>query len=243
MSTLFTSHSLGLRRCATVLSLCLLASGLAVALTPAPNPADAAIALEEAIPRQFGSWREVRSPVLQMALTPQQQRAEDGAQQTYDQVLMRSFSDGDATVMLALAYGANLSQEDKIHRPELCYAAQGFRLTRDTPVSFPLQGTHAGEPIRGKRLIAQHDNRRELVSYWIRVGDIYSTSALQSRLHILGQGLRGHVADGILVRVSQIVSPFETDERIEEAFARQERFAAELVAGLPDTRSKQLLAR
>ncbi len=54
----------------------------------------------------------------------------------YDDVLMRAYgnSQGDI-VLLAVAYGRNQRQEVKIHRPDVCYTAQGFQLVERSPIA------------------------------------------------------------------------------------------------------------
>ena len=70
----------------------------------------------------------------------------------------------------------------------------------------------------------------ELVSYWIRIGSVYSESAWETRGHILTEGIQGRVPDGVLVRASRVV----TDE-VDAAAVHSslEGFLAELVATAP----------
>ncbi len=107
------------------------ASGLAIALTPNRHLVpEGAVNLEQMIPRDFKGWREVKTGIIQMDLSPRDGE-ERTMQQPYDQTLMRTYvRDDGAVVMLALAYGRTQRQEVKIHRPELCYVAQGFAVKR-----------------------------------------------------------------------------------------------------------------
>ena len=82
-------------------------------------------------------------------------------------------------VMLALAYGVNQRQEVKIHRPELCYVSQGFKLLERSQVA--LSAAQAALPVRAQRMLVQAPGRAEAVSYWIRIGDMYSTSVQPER--------------------------------------------------------------
>ena len=142
---------------------------------------------------------------------------------------------GDA-VMLALAYGKNQRQEVKIHRPELCYPAQGYKVNSLRPVTFTgITDTQTGKNVTGQRMVVQARNSMEVVSYWIRIGDTYSSSPWQVRWQIMKEGLQGRTTDGMLVRVSQRVRPGE-DAAPHHALV--ESFARELVAAVPpQTRS------
>lgn len=193
--------------------------------------------LETSIPKQIGTWQALPNPLAQVSLST---NSETDINQPYDQTVMRSYRDDQGHVIqVAVAWGKSQRQEIKIHRPELCYPAQGLSVQSLTDVSFPLTSMSQQQVI-GKRMITKdHAGQTELVSYWLRIGNVYSSSALETRMHILKEGLSGHVPDGILVRVSQRV-PADHDQ--EAVFARQEQFAVALVKASPDA-VKELLAR
>lgn len=91
------------------------------------------IDLNALVPKEFGEWREVRSAFVQVDLTPRRdgEEAERTTDSPYDQTVIRTYvRRAGATVMLALAYGSKQRQDVKIHRPELCYVAQGFQVGR-----------------------------------------------------------------------------------------------------------------
>jgi EpsI family protein len=208
----------------------LLAASAAWLLTPRLEARQPRRALAEIVPTQFGEWTELRdgtAPVDPTNALP----GERTMKSPYDDVLMRAYSNGKGqTIMLALAYGEHQRQEIKIHRPELCYVAQGFGVIDQTPTQFP--AARIGErPIAGVRMLVGGPRRIEAVSYWIRIGDVYSDDAWQTRAYIFEQGLRGRVVDGLLMRVSQVL----TDERGASAdrYELQERFAIDLVHAVP----------
>lgn len=192
------------------------------------------IVLEQVIPTQFGNWVESKSPLVQMSLTPQGAR-DDAVAATYDAAVMRSYVEaGGPPVMVAFAYGRSQRQEGKIHRPELCYSSQGFKVDGLANASLQTGLVPAGH-INIKRLVAHTQGRLELVSYWIRIGDIFSQNAVNSRLYILSAGLQGRVPDGILFRVSQIVPKESTPDDMERAYARQEKMMLDMVAAMPQS--------
>ncbi len=212
------------------------ASGLALALRPVPAVEVGTVDLERQIPSQFGTWREVKTGLVQMDLTPRQ----DGQQSfdplpLYDQTLMRTYQAADGrVVMLALAWGRVQRQEMKIHRPELCYAAQGFMVDDRQAVTLDL-----GQGIKppAYHMLTRNSRRVEPVTYWIRIGGSISMNAWQTRRRILGEGLRGTLPDGILVRVSQAL-PIGSDSRA--SYAAQERFLGDLLAAI-DPRTRTVL--
>ena len=70
-------------------------------------------------------------------------------------------------------------------------------------------------------------NRFEAVSYWIRIGDVFSSNPWSTRFHILSEGLNGRVVDGMLVRVSQVLPDAQSASL--RRYQLQEQFVADLV--------------
>jgi EpsI family protein len=211
------------------------AYGVAIALTPTRyEVAEGTVDLEKMIPRAFGDWTEVKTAAIQIDLSPRDGE-ERSTNQPYDQTLMRSYVRKDgAMVMLAVAYGRTQRQEVKIHRPELCYVAQGFDIGRKELVDLDLGG-RSNLPVY--RLVTHNDRRTEPVTYWIRIGDKISTSAWQSRWRILVEGLHGRIPDGILVRVSQVVPSLR---EADESYVLQQTFLRDL-SGSVDLPTRKLL--
>ena len=192
--------------------------------------------LEEQVPLAFGAWKALPTGYQQMALavSADGQRSEE---QPYDQVVMRTYrNDQGEFVMLALAYANQQQQEIKIHRPEICYQAQGYRAGDKQELDLPLVD---GKGIPGQRFFMSSGNRQEAVSYWIRIGNDYPQSGLGARVSILEHGLHGKIPDAILVRVSSIV-PTQADAAA--AYQRQERFLADLVHAMPAAAAHLLVA-
>ncbi len=193
------------------------------------------------LPPSVPGWQERKSNMVQMSLTPEGVDRSQAVAATYDDTVMTSYSDTQGNlVMVALAYGRSQRQEGKIHRPELCYSAQGFTVKARAPVALAL-ASGASSSVRIHRLDTQGSGRREIVSYWIRIGDLFSTSAFETRTHIMKVGLQGDIPDGILFRVSQIVSKDLSDSELEAAYARQESFMASLSKSLTGGVQKMLL--
>jgi EpsI family protein len=211
-----------------LIGICMLAAaGLAYAMKPTRMVAGAdTVQLESAIPRQFGAWTEQKQQI--QIVDPRQQETID---RIYSQVLMRSYVNGEGVrVMLSIAYGDNQEDDLQVHRPEVCYPAQGAQLLSTVNASLPTQW---GEiPIR--RLTTQFGPRHEPVTYWVMVGDRAIIGSLQGKLAQLRYGFRGQIPDGMLVRASTI------DPEDERAAAQQARFLQDLLAAVPPETRKRL---
>lgn len=177
-----------------------LAALLSISATPKLVAVTDVADLETVVPRSFGDWREKPSPFVQVSLTTGN---EPNMNQPYDQSVMRAYENSAGQIVyLALAWGERQRQEVKIHRPDLCYVAQGFKVRSLQSVTFDQIETHNGEPIHGKHMLAFSGQVGEAVSYWMRIGDLYSEDAFETRMHILKEGIQGRIPDGILVRAS-----------------------------------------
>jgi EpsI family protein len=209
---------------------------VAMVATPTVHEIQNAANLENTVPRKFGVWRELPNNNVQVSLST----GETTYNQPYDQSVMRTYVDNDGHVIqVALAWGKRQRQEVKIHRPELCYPAQGFSVEALKDATFPVT-TPDGRQVTGKRMLAKNRNGQlEAVSYWIRLGSSYSSDAWQTRLHILKEGLAGRVTDGMLVRVSQSA---KANSDMDELYRRQEQFAADMVSASP-AETRPLLVR
>lgn len=167
--------------------------------------------LETLFPRQFGSWRVdtsmpvvLPSPDVQAALNV-----------IYNQTLSRSYiNDKGERIMLSVAYGGDQSDGTKIHRPENCYPGQGFTILSNKVDAISLSERQL--PVR--RLVARMNARVEPISYWMIVGDQVALTSTENKLAQLGFGVRGLIADGMLVRVSSINSVVEPQYLVHNAF-------------------------
>jgi EpsI family protein len=220
-----------------ILSFTMIATAVGVELLqPRPQPLAEQATFAQSIPTEFGDWKEVAFAADQV--DPGKGTADEpNMDRPYDDVLMRAYgnSRGDV-VLLALAYGRNQRQEVKIHRPDVCYTAQGFQLVERSPVALPVQNAN-GAPVQGMRMLVKAPGRVEAVSYWIRIGDVFTGNAWSIRYHIFKQGMSGRAVDGVLVRASQIVQGSAPSV---ERYALQEAFLADLVRALPAS-ARQLL--
>ncbi|GAB2873025.1 hypothetical protein GCM10027277_47870 [Pseudoduganella ginsengisoli] len=205
-------------------ALMLSASALSGHLTPTVKLADQGprVDLAAMVPEQFGDWR-VDPDMIPLQVDPATQAKLD---KIYNQTLSRTYINRDGErVMLSLAYGGEQSDRLQVHKPEVCYGAQGFEVDNRGYAELAA----GGGVLPVKRLYAVSGARHEPITYWITVGDRAIRPGLQQKLQQLRYGLGGTVPDGMLVRVSSI----GTDEPTE--FALQQRFITDLLqaAGAP----------
>jgi len=210
----------------------LAAAGIAVAVKPSERMAESRpkIDLEVAIPKSFGDWK-IDTSIVPIAPSPDVQALLD---KIYSQTLSRTYIDSKGRrVMLSIAYGGDQSRETQVHKPEVCYPAQGFQI--ESIAAGVLDAAAGSIPVM--RLVARKGPRVEPVTYWIAVGDTVVRGALEQNLARLKYGLTGTVPDGILVRVSTI------SRDTESAYLQQQTFVSDLLKSMDRTHSARLLGQ
>lgn len=215
---------LGWFQAMAVVALMVCATLLASALTPRERLAalSSDVNLEEAVPRVFKGWR-VDEAQMAGVVNPQQA---DLIKSLYSQNLSRTYvNEAGERVMLSIAYGGAQGGGLELHRPEVCYVAQGFTLERTGRATLELASASQSIPLQ--RLMSQQRSRHEPISYWMRVGDDLMVSGLSQQLSRVRQGLRGLIPDGVLFRVSSI----STEPAA--GYALQDRFVQDLLASSP----------
>lgn len=207
----------------------LLTAVMAAVLVPRELMArtSSAPSLESVIPRQFGTWTLMPeiSPVKPTDLDAYVQPDALSAK-VYSQEVGRGYTDGRGNiVMLLVAYGPVQNYRLKSHRPEICYTANGFRISGKTEATLSYRND--APPIKTMRLIAQRETRLEPITYWMRIGNDISNGVVDNQLSRLKYGLRGMIPDGALMRVSTIGLPSEA------SFKLQDQFIHDLLAAIP----------
>lgn len=177
--------------------------------------------LETMFPAQFGDWQvDTSLPVVLPA--PDVQAKLDAI---YNQVLARTYVNrrSGERVMLSVAYGGDQSDGMQAHLPEVCYPAQGFELRSQMTVVLELEGRR----ITARRLVTRLGSRVEPVTYWLTLGETVAATRTERKLQQMRYGLRGLVADGMLVRVSTI------DREAAHAFDVQDSFLQAMALAIP----------
>lgn len=211
-----------------MLGLMVLSAGLAVALRPTISLADERppISLKTMVPTAFGDWQERLSGAAQI-IDPRTQQV---LNEIYSETLTRTYVNHSGyQIMLSIAYGKNQSDALQLHKPEVCYPAQGFQLTNKHPGSLAT----ADLILPTTRLMTKLDRRQEPVTYWTVVGDHATTSGIDKKMTEIRYALNNRVPDGMLVRVSSI------DGNIENAYKYQDQFAQQMLAAIaPENRQR-----
>jgi EpsI family protein len=214
-----------------VIGLVLLVAAVA-ALIAKPDQLVAAqgpkVDLESLIPKQFETWHLDES-VVPLQASPDQEAA---LRKIYSQTLARTYVNGRGErIMLSVVYGDGIDRQLDIHRPEYCYAAQGFQVSQYTDqIIQTLFGS-----LSMRRLVASNGPRIEPISYWIRIGDKALSSTLERKLDRIKRGLTGQAGSGMLVRVSSI----DKDENL--AYKEQEAFINSLLKAMPSAQRAELI--
>ncbi|WP_394809603.1 exosortase-associated protein EpsI, B-type [Nitrosomonas sp.] len=207
-----------------ILGILMVSSGaLTMALTPNVKIADQQemVDLEVLIPAHFGDWQ------IDKTIIPLQVDAETQAQldKIYNQTISRTYTNTlGERIMLSVAYGGDQSDNLAVHKPEVCYYAQGFEIMNI--FADELLTNYGKLPI--KRLLAVKGNRNEPITYWVTVGNKAVLPGLDQKLQQLRYGLTGRVADGMLVRVSSI----DNDKDKAKAYQLQSIFIQDLLTAV-----------
>jgi len=185
--------------------------------------------LADLVPEKFAAW-QVDNRSVNGIVDPQ---TEVLLNKLYSQMLDRVYVDAGHRIMLSIAYGADQADDDvQLHYPEVCYPAQGFRVSnnRASLLSLP-----EGE-VKVRRLDTQFgESRFEPVTYWTIIGDQQSLGGLDRKISEIRHGLHGEIVDGLLFRVSSI------DRNFEEGFSVQNGFIRDFVRALTPAARKQLV--
>lgn len=169
--------------------------------------------IDARIPHAFGDWSPL--PGVQ-AIRPPPDSLEA---EIYNQEVARGFIDREGhRVILVIAYGESQSDRLQLHHPEVCYEAQGFRVTRPTTSKF--DWSPSSPPIALTRLVATREARLEPISYWMRIGYDVTNSNLARNVLKLEYGLRGWIPDGALFRVSTVGLPEKLGFEVQDKFIR-----------------------
>lgn len=201
-----------------LLVLMLASAGLAIAMRPTQKIADHGpkVVLETMIPHAFGEWQEEKQSGAQI-VDPQTKEMLD---KIYSQTLSRTYVNGSGyRVMLSIAYGNDQSDSMQVHKPEVCYPAQGFTLQNKELGTLDVG---IGQ-IPVTRILTTLGQRREPVTYWITLGDRVVQGGLNKKFIEMSYGLTGKIPDGMLIRVSSV------DSEAGQAYDTQARFANQLL--------------
>jgi EpsI family protein len=182
--------------------------------------------LKAMVPTSFGDWHEELN-AGSLIVDPQRQAT---LERIYSETLSRVYVNSSSyRIMLSIAYGKNQSGDLQLHKPEVCYPAQGFEVRQVRLGTLALQD----RSVPAVRLETNQGQRFEPVTYWAVVGDTVTSSVTNKRITEVRYAMRGLIPDGMLVRVSSI----DRDES--RAHSVQDQFSKELIAAIaPQNRAR-----
>lgn len=186
------------------------------------------IDIETMIPHAFGDWQEDKSANLLFVDPSVSQKVSE----TYLQSLSRTFVNAAGQrVMLAIAYGGDQNDMMQVHKPEICYTAQGFHIEEIHASSLK---TDYGN-FTVKEMVAVKGQRLEPVIYWVTIGNKIAVNPVQWRIERIRYGLTGVIPDGLLFRVSSLGNDIHSE------YAVQRKFVVDLMQAItPEARSRIL---
>ncbi len=200
----------------------LTAAVLALEMTPRMKAADEGpkISLEALIPTRFGEWKleDANTPIIGGP------EVEALLEKIYSQMLSRTYINGNGErILLSIAYGSDQGNSMQVHRPEMCYPAQGFQIRGMAKRSIDL----SGHTLPVMQLVATRGPRIEPITYWVMMGDVAVRGNWEQHFARLKYGLTGKIPYGIVIRVSTISADDHSSYRI------QGQFIKDLLGALP----------
>lgn len=200
-----------------VIGLCMFAAaGMALALKPTVRimNSEPKLDLETLIPQTFGDWK-IDKTIVPLISNPEQKAL---ITKIYNQTLTRTYVNSNGEhIMLSIAYGGDQSDNMAVHKPEVCYPAQGFQILKNPTISSFSTGEGT---IPVKRLVAAQGQRIEPITYWTTVGDTVAVNRLKWKIQQLKYGLTGEIPDGLLFRISSIQADDTKAYHLQDAFTR-----------------------
>ena len=209
-------------RNALIFGLCTVGSALGYLLRPHVLLADTLppLQLETAIPSAFGEWH-LDPFVSALVINPQQAET---LERLYSDTLSRTYVNSQGyRVMLSIAYGRNQAKDSQLHKPDLCYPAQGFKVEQKSSATL----IAGGRALPVFRLETRLGKRIEPLQYWTVVGHYVTTSDTDIRAKVIRYALHDEIPDGMIVRLSSI------DPNPDAAYRAQSAFADALLQAVP----------
>ncbi|WP_019555761.1 exosortase-associated protein EpsI, B-type [Thiomicrorhabdus arctica] len=198
-------------------------------IRPVPNSVDVQDfpSLESSIPISFEGWHSINQGLPQI-VDPQAEKSLDAI---YSQTLSRIYVDKQQEkIILSLAYGPNQTEPLRVHKPEVCYPAQGFNIESNEVGQLEV----SGQEIPVKFLKGVSSDYTEFVTYWIVVGGVAVATDLGFKLQQFKFSLDGKIPDGLLFRVSS----HGQDAKAE--YQKQKRFVNDLINNV-DLETRKIL--
>ena len=189
-------------------AVCVLGAGAGLIAKPSRKMSRTGkLSLEKNIPEIVGSYQG-------NSFSDMLAGAEPGSltDRLYDQTVARRYRNQKSgqIIDMLVAHGPDQSNENQLHRPEVCYPAFGYQILASKQEQIALG---RGGQLPARELHTSIGDRKETIIYWTRLGDSLPTSGSEQRLDRVKLALHGIVADGVLVRFSSVDTGMGTSSR------------------------------
>jgi len=137
----------------------------------------------------------------------------------------RYFNDKGDEVFLFIVYSQHNRKVS--HPPEVCYTGSGATFVGNIPYTFKIDST--GQEITARRALVERGLHQQVMYYWFKVGDSFTSSYWKQQGLIALKTLLGQPASSALIRLTSNV----VDENEKEAAKQIETFASQIMPLLP----------
>lgn len=136
----------------------------------------------------------------------------------YSETFSANYSDSaNSSIMLSIAYGKDQSDGRDVHKPDLCYPAQGFAVIEARDVQVALDDRRS---IVVRYMKTQKGQRIEPLIYWTTAGNYLYQNKLEKKLVAFKYSTHNLIPDGMVVRVSMLQKAPEADLNTLVAFVK-----------------------
>jgi EpsI family protein len=154
--------------------------------------------LSEELPKQLQRWKKLQVEI-QPVIDPTQQAV---LKYLYTETVTANYINAsDSVVMLSLAYGKDQSDGHDIHKPDLCYPAQGFSIVEQSQIPLVLDA-HRNFPVQ--YMMARKNERVEPMIYWTTAGNFTYRNKFEKKVIGFKYSRDDLIPDGMILRASML---------------------------------------
>lgn len=154
--------------------------------------------LSEELPKHIEHWKKLQIDDIEI-IDPTRQAV---LNYLYTDLLSASYlNTSNQLVMLSIAYGKDQSDGHNVHKPSICYPAQGFTITDERDIPLTLD---KNRQINVHYMYTQNGQRTEPLIYWTTAGDFLYQSTLQRKIIEFKYSGTNLIPDGMILRISTL---------------------------------------
>jgi exosortase D (VPLPA-CTERM-specific) len=128
-----------------------------------------------------------------------------------------------------VAYYRSQRKGQSAHSPQSCLPGGGWEIASLTQTELPVSDPTM-QPLRANRAVIQKGDQKQIVLYWFKQRERQLTSEYLVKMYLLWDAFSRQRTDGALVRLAALVSPGESESRIDQ---RLQKFAVAIGGELP----------